>query len=196
MKKKRSVSCPNEGFKRQLSLYQEMNYFLNINYRPYRLHQLSILENKVRLNLMDITSLNSINSLKSLINDYLTKFHDSNKLGSAKVIFKCKKCRLFLFSEINVLTNSSMNNQTFNYNSRDVYNNVINTNCQNIFIEPMSWMIDEICCLSGILNCNNCFSRIGKFHWQGIDCSVDCVKHAKIKPAFKIDAKKIDHHIL
>ena len=198
VRKKRSKICCNDGFKRQLKLWHEMNWTLNINYRPYRLHQLSILTHSVNYYLQDISSLNSMNNLKQAINSYLTQFHDNSKLTSGKVIFKCKKCRLYLFNEINVLTSSTSNNSTstFSLNSRDIYNNVINSNCGSIYIEPLKFMMDEISCLSGILNCSNCFSRIGKFNWNYIDCATDCNKHSKMVPSFKIDCKKVDHHVL
>lgn len=197
VRKKRDRVCCNEGFKRQLQIWGEMHCCLNINYRPFRLQQLITLTSLVMTYLLDITNPVSISNLKSQISTYLTRFHNNNSLNSGKIIFKCKKCRLFLFNEINVLTNSpSSSSASLNLSSRDIYNNVINTNCGAIYCEPLPWMASEISALSGILNCTNCFSRIGKFNWYGIECTPDCNRHSKIVPGFKIDAKKVDYHIL
>lgn len=196
VRKKRDRICCNDGFKRQLAIWYDMGCRLNINYRPFRLQQLITLTSEVTACLMDISNPVSIANLKSSITGYLARFHDNNQ-NSGKIIFKCKKCRLFLFHELNVLTNSpSSSSVSLNLSSRDIYNNVINTNCGSIYTEPLKWMASEISALSGILNCTNCFSRIGKFNWYGIDCAPDCVKHSKIVPGFKIDAKKVDYHIL
>lgn len=199
VKKKRTQICCNDGFRNQLRLYFEMNWELNINYRPYRYHQLSYLSNLVNNYLVNITNANSMTNLKGQINNFIAKFHDNNSLNSGKIIFKCKKCRLYLFNDVNLLidnSNTTLNNCA-NLSSIDLYNNVLNSSCGNLYIEPTVWMLNDICqSASGNLVCNNCFNRLGKFRWQGINCAIDCSKHSNIVPSFKIDQKKVDHHIL
>ena len=47
------------------------------------------------------------------------------------------------------------------------------TSCAHYFLEPLSWMRDELeqGKLSGRLLCPTCTANVGKYSWQGLRCT-------------------------
>ena len=191
VKKKRDKICCNDGFKQQLTIYQAMNYQLDANYRPFRLQQLAHLADSFNYYFMDSTNSNSTDEIKRLLHNYLARFHNEANLNSAKIIFKCKKCRFYLFNDLNVLINSTTNNPISN---DDYKTTILNTNCNSIFVEPLASLKDELIYSKGNINCTKCSSKLGYFNWYCNDYC--CEPHSKILPALKVDMKKIDHQLL
>ena len=66
------------------------------------------------------------------------------------------------------------------------------TSCSSYFVEPLSWMSDQLetGVLGGKLMCPDakCGAKLGNFDWAGLQCSCG----AWVVPAFSIAASKVD----
>jgi len=178
VKSKRPIIEPNYGFKFQLQVYQEMGNSLDQTNINYRLIVLKSFQKKVTLSLFNYgpSKQDFILKLFSTYFQRLKPFYPN----SLKCIFKCKKCRSFLFSDT-VLLEPFDNLQT----------------CSGLFVQPLEWMTSTISKqMKGMLNCPKCFTKLGYFDWHGLRCDEVCRKHAKMVPAFKLNLSKLDSHVL
>jgi len=183
VKKKRSFIKPNPGFTRQLILFEQMNRKVDAMNTDYRLFLLNHLRSKILLCRPWNTQLNDSRNLSDPLTDYFKKLRNFMPNNTAQQksedVYKCKKCRLFLFNSINVLRNKSQESH-------------VSTLCNSIFIEPLNFMINYINNQElGLINCPNCFSKIGSFNWNQFNCK--CNSHNDLNClVFKIDHKKVD----
>ncbi len=184
VKKKRDFIEPNPGFKRQLILFGQMNRRVDAMNTDYRIFLLNHLRSKIFFCRPWIRSQpNDSRSVSEPLTDYFKKlrnFMPKNKTQQKpEDIYKCKKCRLFLFNGINVLRNKCQESD-------------LSTLCNSIFIEPLNFMIPYIKDQElGPINCPNCFSKIGNFNWNQFSCK--CNSHNDLNCLiFKIDDKKVD----
>ncbi|KAI1301820.1 Dual specificity protein phosphatase 12 [Halotydeus destructor] len=213
---KRPMVDPNAGFREQLALWERMGYELDIANANYRhillanlsykikkasptINELANSRRKQNFNMMSVLSKGDEMEVKErtdiickyfckLRTDHCSKINNSNT-------YKCKKCRRFLFKEINVAKTNSQDDDAMA--KEDVIN------CTAIYVEPLEWMMPSIATQrEGLIVCPYCRLKIGGFDWNGTTCSVldssgdnrDCPKHSGLVPAFKLDTKKVDIH--
>lgn len=65
-----------------------------------------------------------------------------------------------------------------------------NTDCAHFFLDPLSWMRPELeqGKLDGRLNCPKCSTNVGKYAWQGMQCSCG----SWVNPAISLAKGRID----
>ncbi|XP_053208673.1 dual specificity protein phosphatase 12-like [Panonychus citri] len=173
VRKERSIVDPNEGFRRQLKLYETMGYKINVLNKDYRLIVLDQLASRLsRRHFIHDTE--TSNAVHEIVHSYFTKLSSTDQLFKAKVVYKCKKCRIKLFTEIHVISDNLVN-------------------CKSLYIEPQPWMQSMLTELTvSDINCPSCLKKIGCFDVSGIDCDSKCTTHTSIRPAFKINVNDID----
>lgn len=185
VRKKRSIIDPNEGFVRQLNLFAKMNRRIDSTNAEYR--KLLLIHLKFKMSSFrpwrNQSPLSEMQPIQEPLGGYFSKlnqFLPKNKLKAQKHedVFKCKKCRLFLFNSINVVK----------VDDCDADLNL----CTHIFIEPQKWMLPYINNHEvGPINCSHCFTKIGSFDWNGFVCT--CKLHSGLLCGlFRVDAKKVD----
>jgi dual specificity phosphatase 12 len=177
---------PNNGFIKQLELFEAMGYIIDKESLVYKCFMLDTLAQNIKrgANINDI--LNNESSSYSSID--LQQPH-----------YKCKKCRYYLFNATNRIKHLKSYEK---YDTNDWYskldyfkklnsgNNLNNSVCtKEIFIEPVSWLVDKISDIEGKINCPKCDSKIGSFNWYGQKCSC----HTWVVPAFHIYEQKVDY---
>ena len=74
--------------------------------------------------------------------------------------FRCRKCRKTLATSQYILDHTPSSGQSAQ-------------GCAHYFLDPLSWMKPELEQekLDGRLNCPKCKTNVGKYAWQGMQCS-------------------------
>lgn len=163
VKSKRGIVYPNYGFIRQLKLYEDMGYSIDVNNMGYKLVRLSAAGDKIRQNRM-------------LPIDY-PDFIELKAECFESDVYKCKECKRVLGSEVNLIPH------------RDKSTNQI---CNRMFsLEPLSWMNIRQS-RQGKLNCPQCSEEIGWFCWVAEYKKARCLCGAQIAPAFYLMPSKIE----
>ncbi|XP_069121339.1 dual specificity protein phosphatase 12-like [Argopecten irradians] len=186
VRKCRSIVHPNEGFKDQLLLYEEMENKIdttNERFRRYRLKKLAL-----KIHSYDLDETFSPEELTA---------NPSESDNKADIVYKCRKCRQPLFKKSGLIShNVGEGEAAFDWrsripaNQREAMEGVENTTpCkQSLFIEPVRWMAESISEPLGKLSCPKCGSKIGSFVWHGEKCPCG----AWVAPAFHIRTNKVD----
>ena len=184
---KRTIVAPNYGFVKQLELFEKMNYNVISNNLEFRQFLLKHLQYKIQWsqpwNIVCQSPIDNLyqSPIDNPLRNYfrkLQKFLPKNDVQKQEK-YKCKKCRLFLFKQLNVIHNLDAPKRT---------------NCDNIFIEPQEWMLPSISQNTfGQMNCPNCLYKIGSFDWNSLNCKCDVHNDLNCL-IFKIDSKKVDFH--
>ncbi|XP_033732620.1 dual specificity protein phosphatase 12-like [Pecten maximus] len=185
VRQRRSIVHPNEGFKDQLLLYEEMGNTIdttNERFRRYRLKKLAL-------------KIHSYDLDETFSPDELTA--NPSESDNKDIVYKCKKCRQALFKKSGLITHYVGEGEAaFDWRSRipasrkeAVESGESTTTCrQSLFIEPVRWMADSISEPLGKLSCPKCSSKIGSFVWHGEKCPCG----AWVAPAFHIRTNKVD----
>ncbi|CAG2100805.1 unnamed protein product [Medioppia subpectinata] len=188
-KSKRSIVCPNDGFRKQLKLFETMNRQLdpmNGQFRQLLVEHLRYEMMRTRPWIRDFDAETSNGNICEPLSDYFKKWRELSAKHSStqrrEDVYKCKKCRIYLFNEINVIKGSiSGDSQPL---------------CESLYVEPLTWMTESISHQeSGAINCQNCFTKLGYFHWNQIPC--ECNQHKNSNAlSFKIDIKRVDSPLI
>ncbi|RWS24023.1 dual specificity protein phosphatase 12-like protein [Leptotrombidium deliense] len=168
LQKKRTLIDPNYGFREQLKLFEEMGFKIVAGNKMYRNLLLRNLSFRLRYN--SPWKASTCDPNENPIEIYFKKLREaSEQIENRKFIFKCKKCRQVLLSDLNVVRESS--------------------DC--VLIEPLESMKVTISqSVSGSLNCPHCCTKLGGFDWNdGREENKLC---GKVIPVFKINLKKVD----
>ena len=115
---KRDCISPNDGFIQQLKLFHRMGYTLNANDRAFRnyLNQIYVGINRKNQSLSKYFE-------RLAVASSLTKVVD---LGQQ---YCCNKCLRIAFDEINIIRNIETEDKD---------------NCQDVYIEPKEWMMEQM----------------------------------------------------
>ncbi|XP_054159976.1 uncharacterized protein LOC128958186 [Oppia nitens] len=150
---KRSQIYPNEGFRKQLKLYEEMRFTLNANYKKFRRYLMS--------QLMTIENIEKYIKRRDYV-ESLVKVQRGQQYG-------CAKCQFKLFDEINVVDNEVPNKQLAKKSFADT-----NQWCGNLFVEPQKWMLPL---KNDRVNCPKCRQTIGSYNNSFVSYDCKCLKH-------------------
>lgn len=104
VKSKRSVIEPNAGFVHQLRIFGRMGCRIDANepaYRKFALEQLHLDCSRVIFGLEQRPQRDE--HFKQIFGDYCRTVHDDDTLKAFKLVFKCRKCRMYLFSDRNLI---------------------------------------------------------------------------------------------
>ncbi|XP_015785951.1 tyrosine-protein phosphatase yvh1 isoform X1 [Tetranychus urticae] len=173
VREKRSIIDPNEGFRKQLKLFETMGYQIDVLNKDYRLIALDQLILRLSRRYYAYCALNS-SAANDIFQVYLNKLAKTEALHQSLIVFKCKKCRTKLFTDINVISEES-------------------EECQSIYIEPQVWMRSVLQELTvSDINCPQCTKKIGRYDLNGINCDTKCAKHSIVKGIFKVNLNHID----
>lgn len=184
LKKQRSIVKPNEGFLRQLDLFQVMGWHVDEKHQEFRRYILS----KV--------AVQSKSGFKNAIPASVYR-SESALQPSVEKVYRCKKCRQTLFhTSALMIHGKGQGESAFDWRSKrqieangDEVAEAEVENCQaSLFIEPIEWMKGQIETVEGKLSCPKCKAKLGSFVWYGQRCPCG----AWAAPAFHIQTSKVD----
>lgn len=172
---------PNDGFIEQLQLYEAMASRVDKTHPVYKQYRLQLLAHQIQSQQYGTKDL-----LSTLIEELKHPSSSDNKS------YKCRKCRLALFSGTSLIAHEPGSGQlSFKWHKQDcnTVDDSSNTQCTSLFIEPVGWMLPLLeGTVDGKLPCPKCNGRLGSFNWAGMQCS--CGKW--VTPAFQIHKNRVD----
>ncbi|KAF9994679.1 dual specificity phosphatase 12 [Entomortierella chlamydospora] len=207
----RPIADPNDGFIKQLLLYGEIEYELDINRTPYRRFLMASMASQREIfgYIEDMTLAADPSIVLASPASLASSSSSSSSMPSATATrtlpqtpIKCKKCRRALVARDSVITHTPGQGQNaFQYRKRNATLHVSeaiqsntstitpqsSTTCQSYFIEPVEW-IQGLHGLEGKVSCPKCDSKLGTFNWSGDQCSCG----AWVTPAFMLHKGKVD----
>ncbi|KAF1839292.1 dual specificity protein phosphatase 12 [Decorospora gaudefroyi] len=153
----RSICEPNEGFMKQLEFYGEMQTPENVESTPA--YQRWVYQREIELSRAcgQAPEADKIRFEDEHVTDETSGFE-----------LRCRKCRRVLATSQYLLSHSSSSNQT-----AEATPAASSRNCAHYFLDPLSWMRPELeqGKLDGRLECPKCHTNVGKYAWQGMQCS-------------------------
>ncbi|PVI07801.1 dual specificity protein phosphatase 12 [Periconia macrospinosa] len=151
----RSIVEPNEGFMKQLEMYGQMNTPDNIEETPA--YQRWVYQREVELSRAcgQAPEAEKIRFEDEHVTDQTPSFE-----------LRCRKCRRPLATSQFLIPHTP----TTMFNNRT---NKPPSDCAHYFLDPLSWMRPELeqGKLDGRLECPKCNTNVGKYAWQGMQCS-------------------------
>jgi dual specificity phosphatase 12 len=184
----RPMAEPNDGFMRQLELWWEMGCPADTNMEGQPAYQRWAYKREVEENV-------AVGQAPSRL-----RFEDEEQQSSSQVqgtSVRCKMCRRTLATGAFVVEHSPL----LAVPPADVKvggtavvegSSAVNSVCQHVFIEPLSWMRPELekGSLSGRLLCPNarCGAGVGRYDWKGLRCTCG----GWVTPAFSLQRGRID----
>lgn len=179
VREKRHLVCPNSGFSSQLHLFEKMQWEIDPENLQFRLLQL--------LKICRIF-------LKRRDNEIIRNYISCSRAYSdmENVDFKCKQCRIKLFSTCNVLPHFEGQPvywddlRWLKYPNLDSNDKKLCT--AGLYVEPLGWMIQAFKAPQGKINCPKCDAKLGTFSWSG----TACLCGQELFPAIRIVESKID----
>lgn len=180
------IAEPNEGFMKQLELYQSMGCPDDIESQPA--YQRWLFERLVR------ESTDVGQAPESI------RFEDETnppQEGATDYKILCRKCRRSLATSAYVVPHEPKTTPAPQDTLHSAIESIPSTKqsaklnqCAHLFVDPLSWMRDELeqGRLDGRLECPKCRSNVGKYAWQGMKCS--CGKW--IVPGISLSRSKVD----
>lgn len=176
VKQKRAVR-PNMGFARQLELIEQMNYTIDHDSTLYKTYE------------------------QQEEFDFLKK-SPARQTIKEETIYKCKKCRIQVFTDKDV-TPHVINGSQFTVlhqgkqsdkKEEDSTDEDKEKICKDqLFVEPLDWFKDLLTEMSGKLMCpsEKCGSKLGSFDW----CGSKCTCGSWVSPAIHIQTSKVDKFV-
>ncbi|KAJ5645824.1 dual specificity phosphatase [Penicillium lividum] len=186
IKQGRPLCEPNDGFMQQLELYHEMGCPDDVTAHP--VYQRWLYRREVE----DSVACGRAPELKTVrFEDEQPQRHQPE--DNIEVEIKCRKCRRGIASSKYIISHEQEKRSNARADS--------NADCAHIFLHPMKWMSSSLfpsaggqysgdAPLSGRLSCPNrtCGSNIGKFAWQGMQCSCN----SWVVPALCLTKARVD----
>lgn len=158
LREARGVCEPNLGFMRQLDLYEKMGCPDSVEQHPEYQRWLYARE------------LQASRSVSQAPETDKVRFEDEHAVGSRLdgFEFRCKKCRRALATS-KFLVKHQPKEKPDDPSSTPLPPSA----CSHLFLDALSWMRPEIeqGKLDGRLECPKCKTNVGKYAWQGMQCS-------------------------
>lgn len=170
----RSICEPNEGFMKQLELYGQMMTPDNVEQTPA--YQRWVYQREIELS----------RACGQAPEPEKIRFEDEHHTDDASVFeLRCRKCRRPLATSQYVLSHESA---SVNKNEKSPVRSP--RNCAHYFLDPLSWMRSELeqGKLEGRLECPKCHNNVGKYAWQGMQCSCN----EWVVPGISLSKSRID----
>ncbi|KAK0336313.1 tyrosine protein phosphatase yvh1 [Friedmanniomyces endolithicus] len=156
----RPICEPNEGFWKQLELYHDMATPKNVDEHPA--YQRWLYQREIELS----------RACGQAPEAEKIRFEDEHVHAQAGAEFemRCRKCRRQLATSQYLLPHTPRQQNTSPLASP---NPSPLTLCSHYFLDPLSWMKSELeqGKLEGRLECPKCRANVGKYAWQGMQCS-------------------------
>ncbi|KAF2004934.1 dual specificity protein phosphatase 12 [Amniculicola lignicola CBS 123094] len=158
----RSLCEPNEGFMAQLELYGKMQTPENVEGTPA--YQRWAYQREVELS----------RACGQAPEAEKIRFEDEH-ITDRDVSFelRCRKCRRPLATSQYIIPHgaSAATNDQAKVQEKPTTRSA--TSCAHYFLDPLSWMRPELeqGKLDGRLECPKCHTNVGKYAWQGMQCS-------------------------
>jgi dual specificity phosphatase 12 len=214
----RPVIKPNDGFMRQLELFHEMNYDVDLSYPTYRKYRLDILAEQMQKDFrgievrcqsdLDVTSVSArvdrrlpycpggqmsqVRLYDSLPTECFTADPLSCGVSADDTVYRCAKCRRPLFRQSGVMSHEVCTSSKAQFKGhRSTADRKPFSGVGNIcdvFVEPVAWMTSMILTIEGKLTCPKCSAKIGSFNWAGEPCPCG----TWVTPAFHVQKSKVD----
>ncbi|KAH7085085.1 hypothetical protein BKA63DRAFT_10259 [Paraphoma chrysanthemicola] len=160
LRQARSICEPNEGFMKQLELYSEMHTPEDVEQTPA--YQRWVYQREIELSRAcgQAPEADKIRFEDEHITDQKSAFE-----------LRCRKCRRPLATSQYLLPHPSPSIE--NDQSAETVPNAAKRDCAHYFLDPLSWMRPELeqGKLEGRLECPKCQTNVGKYAWQGMQCS-------------------------
>ncbi|KAH4927970.1 protein-tyrosine-phosphatase [Parastagonospora nodorum] len=160
LRQARSICEPNDGFMKQLELYGEMHTPENVKQSPA--YQRWVYQREIELSRAcgQAPEADKIRFEDEHVADQNTGFE-----------LRCRKCRRALATSQYLLKHTSPS--TKDDESIDALVIAPTKDCAHYFLDPLSWMRPELeqGKLEGRLECPKCSTNVGKYAWQGMQCS-------------------------
>lgn len=167
---------PNDGFMKQLELYHRMAETDDIEGSP--VYQRWLYQREVEMS----------RACGQAPEAEKIRFEDEHESqGTSDFELKCKKCRRPLATSQYLISHEPLRSAAGDKSS--------NTSqaCGHYFLDALSWMRPELeqGKLDGRLECPKCHANVGKYAWQGMQCSCgDWVLPAISLQKSRVDAAK------
>lgn len=102
------------------------------------------------------------------ITDCLPKFSTKNDDTPKKLYYTCRICRFNLFEDEDIVSHNKSKHKFSHHKLKGEYSK--KDTCTSYFINDKPWMtgLHE---LSGKISCPKCDSTLGKWKWDGTQCS-------------------------
>ncbi|EMC97569.1 hypothetical protein BAUCODRAFT_33280 [Baudoinia panamericana UAMH 10762] len=147
----RPLCEPNDGFWQQLKLYHQMKAPNDVESTPT--YQRWLYQREIELS----------RACGQAPEAEKIRFEDEHAVDGTPTDFelRCRKCRRSL----------ATSQYLVEHQSRPT--NALLTSCAHYFLDPLSWMRLELeqAKLDGRLECPKCKTNVGKYAWQGMQCS-------------------------
>ncbi|KAF2280603.1 dual specificity protein phosphatase 12 [Westerdykella ornata] len=173
LRQARSICEPNEGFMKQLELYEKMAMPLNVEQVPA--YQRWRYQQEIELS----------RACGQAPEAEKIRFEDEYHTdGNAAFELRCRKCRRPLATSQYIVAHA-VSDTTENSSCRRPPQA-----CAHYFLDPLSWMRPELeqGKLEGRLECPKCHTNVGKYAWQGMQCSCN----EWVVPAISIAKGRVD----
>ncbi|EME84452.1 uncharacterized protein MYCFIDRAFT_187455 [Pseudocercospora fijiensis CIRAD86] len=160
IRESRPLCEPNEGFWKQLELYHEMGAPDNVQDVPA--YQRWVYQQEIALS----------RACGQAPEAEKIRFEDehSGGAGSADYEMRCRKCRRALATSQYLINHKPCQVQD---GTSGPESKATSPACAHYFLDPLSWMRSELeqGKLDGRLECPKCKTNVGKYAWQGMQCS-------------------------
>lgn len=174
IRRTRPMAEPNDGFMKQLELWWEMGCPVEKDIEQYPLYQRWAYQREVAEHL----AVNEAPSRLRFEDEHMDRNHDTSGLS-----LRCKKCSRTLVTAPYIVPHKDRVGETA-------------THCQHFFIEPLSWMREELekGTLNGRLLCPTarCGAAVGRYDWKGYRCSCG----GWVCPAFSLQRARVDDVVI
>ncbi|KAF2872442.1 protein-tyrosine phosphatase-like protein [Massariosphaeria phaeospora] len=172
----RSICEPNEGFMKQLQLYGQMQMPENVEETPA--YQRWVYQREVELS----------RACGQAPEAEKIRFEDEHVTDQASSFeLRCRKCRRPLATSQYVIAH----NESSTKNESEMQPSTPSArSCAHYFLDPLSWMRPELELgnLDGRFECPKCHANVGKYAWQGMQCS--CSKW--VVPGVSLSKSRVD----
>ena len=157
LREARGVCEPNSGFMHQLDLYHKMICPADVENHP--VYQRWLYDRELRAS-------RSVGQAPEASKIRFEDEHESK--GSGEIELRCKKCRRALATSPFLVE----------HKPREKPGDALSlpvppSACAHYFLDALSWMRSELeqGKLEGRLECPKCKANVGKYAWQGLQCS-------------------------
>jgi len=183
----RPIAEPNPGFMQQLDLYYRMGCPADVLVQP--MYQRWLYQREVERSV-------ACGQAPEIIR--FGDETDDKDHTAGEVEYRCRKCRRSLATSSYLIEHTPKSSAADADNESGPISAIHNSEkkpkirCAHLFFDPLSWMRPELeqGKLDGRLECPNpkCKSNIGKYAWQGMQCS--CGEW--VLPAISLSRSRID----
>ncbi|ELU15396.1 hypothetical protein CAPTEDRAFT_176337 [Capitella teleta] len=179
VRKQRPQIGPNEGFMRQLELFEVMGNKVDLQSNHFKVYRLNLIAEKIQEG----------GDLAEVFSQLSTDPSQQPASDPHAVVYKCKKCRRLLFRHTSVMPHEvGVGDAAFDWRRKETAS-VEGASCtQSLFVEPVLWMQRDILTMEGKIGCPKCNAKLGSFNWFGERCPCG----TWVTPAIHIQSNKVD----